>query len=493
MLNSEEKGAIPGNGGNLPPCERTYSLESVTGPFPNVYYSFLLPQPAKQDVRKFLENTGKSYEEIENMVKNYCDLREGSQANRSPFLQWCLKNEVDIKWIEESLNKLLLNLQHTKPYKTLSEKMYIFEDFLLQRGWFGDEGLDIDDWMKKNELYAGDKLVNHVPSEKAMKKYESKIRKALSHSSTSLKTEMIDKFRQDAAGFTSTVNFESWFEDNILSNTKCICPCTKKSFQLAKSVDLSVGNGGSNTRLQPRMTRIDGDVKKCMCACTESDASLPGSIGLPRVRGSSDSKNNLRLRPRMARENEPVTDDSSSNSTLVADAIGAASLVSTVTVATLSAFSSGNLSKGLPSSDRVPLGTMENGTSDVAYAAASAFSGAVSAAVGNSGADFLKGMLCGALCGVSAVAGVLFCRNRSSRASNDAENDIELGYQGAEVDGLLAGSQGGNDEVVATQPGGGGRSSLRAELESLQVTGTCQNKHSGDKCKEKLRNLEPAR
>lgn len=417
MPNSREKGYTSDATGatEKDKCGEEYLELTIPKIYSNSWYTIYFPQPSDKDLRVYLEGRNKSEDEIEQMVKEYCNLRE-NPGGSNPFVKWCMENGIDIDWIFRDFKYVFLHLQSTMPDNTVKERTRTFEEFVVQRGPFGNEGVGAATWLIQKKLFAGHEPKDFIPDREQMEECEEIIKNSLMSRPLDEIVKKRDEFREAAEDFTATHTAEEWLEKNNMPSKVCMCDCTLPEPMHDGVVKVGYYHGrgqGGRRGLRHRNKRSAGN--------SGGMGEFPPTLTTP----------------------EETTQGPTTADKIIAGTLGATAI--TGTVATV-------LGTGATTSTAGAIGAASTGAlGGNATAAAAVGAAAASTATSLSGA-ICTGLLCTAFS--AGVLGVIYnyCYTGDPGRNSGNTND-----------GLGDGVDGEPSNVVVTQPGGD-RESVRGAL-----------------------------
>lgn len=191
----------------------------------NYYITFKLPN--KDQLKAYLLSRNTDEKEAEDIVKHYCRRLLSYEDNKEVFKYFQIMYiGPSNKWFEKDFLFVSHNLQTTMPDSPLSERLKVVEEYLLQRGPFGEDGKNAEDWLKEKKLFYSNNPTNYIPRRRANRANEEYIVQYMFKNHFDDIRDMIDKYREDSDGFTINYGFEQWKRDNGFRDpSKCNCTC----------------------------------------------------------------------------------------------------------------------------------------------------------------------------------------------------------------------------------------------------------------------------
>lgn len=223
-------------------CDKIIVTRHIKKPNGDGHFDLKYQLPKKVQLKEYLKKNGKSEADAEYMSRVYCGRMTGCSTAQKAWDEFYKHYEIDHSWWKKDFEFVFRNMLVTMSDFPLEERLKKIEDYLLQRGPFGQDGLDAREWLVNEGLFYSDDPSDLIPAGREMKEYEYEIKKFMLRKDIGETVELIKKFREDSNGFTLSQGFNKWMDNNGLGGlSECSCSCIDQRSK--RHVDKA--NGGS--------------------------------------------------------------------------------------------------------------------------------------------------------------------------------------------------------------------------------------------------------
>lgn len=210
-------------------CQEIITTRYIKKPNGNGYFELKYQLPTKEQFMEYLRKNGENDEEdIDYMANVYCQRMEKCSTAEEAWKEFCTHYKIDHSWWEKDFEFVFKNMLVTLSGFPLKDRLKESENYLLQRGPFGQDGLDAKNWLESKGLFYSDDPANFIPIGRAMKEYEYEIKKFMLRMDIDETVKKIKKFREDSNEFSLFHGFSKWMDENGLGGSpQCSCSCSR--------------------------------------------------------------------------------------------------------------------------------------------------------------------------------------------------------------------------------------------------------------------------